>query len=92
VPNCAETGVLGVLPGTVGSIQATEAAKLLLGEGEPLVGRLLFYDAASLETEVVPYEQNPDCPVCGDDGVGGVVAGSYDGDCRLEPEGEQGDS
>ncbi len=85
VPNCAETGVLGVLPGTVGSIQATEAAKLLLGEGEPLVGRLLFYDAADLTTETVLYERSPDCPVCGDDGINSVVAVDYDGDCRVKP-------
>ena len=84
VPNCAETGVLGVLPGTVGSIQATEAAKLLLDEGEPLVGRLLFYDAASLETEVVPYERNPDCPVCGEDGIERVDAVDYEGSCRVD--------
>lgn len=84
VPNCAETGVLGVLPGTIGSIQATEALKLLIDEGEPLVGRLLFYDAATLETETVPYERDPDCPVCGDDGIESVAAVDYEGDCRIE--------
>jgi adenylyltransferase/sulfurtransferase len=75
--------VLGVLPGTVGSIQATEALKLVVGEGDPLVGRLLFYDAADLTTETVPYERDPDCPVCGDDGIDSVAAVDYEGDCRV---------
>ena len=65
VPSCAEGGVLGVLPGTIGSIQATETLKLILGVGEPLVGRLLLYDALDLSFQTVKLEKNPDCKVCG---------------------------
>ncbi|MDP8911208.1 MAG: molybdopterin-synthase adenylyltransferase MoeB [Actinomycetota bacterium] len=66
-PSCAEGGVLGVLPGVVGSLQATEALKLLLGIGEPLVGRLLLYDALSATFTEVSLRRDPACPVCGDD-------------------------
>jgi molybdopterin/thiamine biosynthesis adenylyltransferase/rhodanese-related sulfurtransferase len=66
VPSCAEGGVLGVLPGTIGSIQATEALKLILGIGEPLVGRLLLYDALDLSFQSVKLHKNPDCKVCGE--------------------------
>jgi molybdopterin/thiamine biosynthesis adenylyltransferase/rhodanese-related sulfurtransferase len=65
VPSCAEGGVLGVLPGTIGSIQATEALKLILGIGEPLIGRLLLYDALDLSFQTVKLQKNPDCKVCG---------------------------
>jgi len=65
VPSCAEGGVLGVLPGTIGAIQATEAIKLILGNGEPLIGRLLLYDALSMTFDEVRLRKNPDCPVCG---------------------------
>lgn len=65
VPSCAEGGVLGVLPGTIGSIQATEALKLILGIGEPLIGRLLLYDALDLSFQSVKLHKNPDCKVCG---------------------------
>ena len=64
VPSCAEGGVLGILPGTIGAIQATEAVKLILGEGEPLIGRLLLYDALNMEFDQVRLRKNPDCPVC----------------------------
>lgn len=64
VPSCAEGGVLGILPGTIGAIQATEAVKLILGEGEPLVGRLLLYDALNMEFDQVRLRKNPNCPVC----------------------------
>jgi molybdopterin/thiamine biosynthesis adenylyltransferase len=67
VPDCSTAGVLGVLPGTVGAIQATEVLKLLLDEGDPLDGRLLVYDASDLSMETVPLRANPDCPVCGDE-------------------------
>lgn len=67
VPDCATTGVLGVLPGTVGCIQATELVKLVLGRGETLDGRVLMYDAMDMSFEEVPLRKNPDCPVCGDD-------------------------
>jgi sulfur-carrier protein adenylyltransferase/sulfurtransferase len=65
VPSCAEGGVFGVLPGIIGSIQATEAIKLILGVGEPLVGRLLLYDALRNEFTTVKLRWDPDCPVCG---------------------------
>jgi molybdopterin/thiamine biosynthesis adenylyltransferase/molybdopterin converting factor small subunit len=66
VPSCAEAGVLGALCGTIGSIQATEVLKLILGVGEPLAGRLLLYDALSLETRIVKIRRDPKCPLCGD--------------------------
>jgi sulfur-carrier protein adenylyltransferase/sulfurtransferase len=66
VPSCAEGGVLGVLPGIVGSIQANEAIKLLLGIGEPLVGRLLMFDALKLRFRELKLRRDPGCPVCGD--------------------------
>lgn len=66
VPSCAEGGVLGILPGTVGAIQATEAIKLLLGVGKPLIGRLLLYDALTMEIQQVKLRKNPNCPICGD--------------------------
>lgn len=65
VPSCAEGGVLGVLPGIVGSLEAVEAIKLILGIGEPLTGRLLLYDALEAEFREVKVRKNPDCPVCG---------------------------
>ncbi len=84
VPDCATTGVLGVLPGTLGCIQATEAVKLLLGAGEPLAGRLLFYDAMEMSFETVPYRRNPDCPVCGDDPIDSIEGIEYTDGCRVE--------
>jgi molybdopterin/thiamine biosynthesis adenylyltransferase len=65
VPNCAEAGVLGALTGMMGSIQATEVVKVILGIGEPLIERLLLVDALSMEFRVVRTRQNPDCPLCG---------------------------
>jgi molybdopterin/thiamine biosynthesis adenylyltransferase/rhodanese-related sulfurtransferase len=65
VPSCAEGGVLGVLPGVIGSLQATEALKLLLGIGEPLIGRLLLYNALDMSFEFVELKKNPNCRVCG---------------------------
>ena len=66
VPSCAEGGVLGILPGVIGLIQATEAVKLILGIGEPLVGRLLLYDALGMRFRELKLRKNPDCPVCGE--------------------------
>jgi adenylyltransferase/sulfurtransferase len=65
-PSCAEGGVLGVLPGVIGSLQTNEALKLALGIGEPLVGRLLLFDALSAEFTEVTLRRDPDCPVCGE--------------------------
>ena len=65
VPSCAEGGVLGVLPGTIGTLQATEALKLILGIGEPLIGRLLLYNALDMSFEFVKLKKNPNCKVCG---------------------------
>jgi adenylyltransferase/sulfurtransferase len=66
VPSCAEGGVLGVLPGVIGSIQATEALKLALGIGEPLVGRLLLFDALAPDFTEISLRRDPACPVCGE--------------------------
>jgi molybdopterin/thiamine biosynthesis adenylyltransferase/rhodanese-related sulfurtransferase/molybdopterin converting factor small subunit len=66
VPSCAEGGVLGILPGTIGLIQATEAVKLILGIGDPLIGRLLLYDALAMRFRELKLRKNPECPVCGD--------------------------
>jgi molybdopterin/thiamine biosynthesis adenylyltransferase/rhodanese-related sulfurtransferase len=66
VPSCAEGGVLGILPGAIGTIQATETVKLLLGIGEPLIGRLLLYDALSMRFREMKLRKDPDCPVCGE--------------------------
>jgi sulfur-carrier protein adenylyltransferase/sulfurtransferase len=65
VPSCAEGGVLGVLPGVIGVIQATEAIKLILGIGEPLIGRFLIYDALKMRFRELKLRKDPDCPVCG---------------------------
>ena len=84
VPDCATTGVLGVLPGTVGCLQATEAVKLLLGKGEALVGEMLCYDAMDLSFERVPYQSRDGCPVCGEDSVDSIADIEYSGSCRVE--------
>jgi sulfur-carrier protein adenylyltransferase/sulfurtransferase len=65
VPSCAEGGVLGVLPGMIGVLQATEAIKLILGVGEPLIGRFLIYDALRMRFRELKLKKDPDCPVCG---------------------------
>lgn len=66
VPSCAEGGVLGILPAVVGSIQATETVKLILGKGETLSGRLMLYDALNMKFRELKLRRNPECPVCGD--------------------------
>jgi len=66
VPSCAEGGVLGILPGTIGTLQATEAIKLILGIGDPLIGRLLLYNALDMSFEYVKLRKNPKCKVCGE--------------------------
>lgn len=66
VPSCAEGGVLGILPGTIGLIQATETVKLILGAGESLVGRLMLYDSLAMKFRELKLRRNPECPICGD--------------------------
>lgn len=66
VPSCAEGGVLGILPGVIGVIQATEVVKLILGKGDSLIGRLMLYDALKMTFREVKFRKNPKCPVCGD--------------------------
>jgi sulfur-carrier protein adenylyltransferase/sulfurtransferase len=66
VPSCAEGGVLGILPGAIGTIQATETVKLILGIGEPLIGRLLLYDALGMSFREMKLRKDPNCPVCGE--------------------------
>ena len=66
VPSCAEGGVLGILPGTIGAMQATEAIKLILGIGDSMIGRLVLYDALNMEVTEVKLRKNPNCPVCGE--------------------------
>jgi len=66
VPSCAEGGVLGVLPGIIGTLQALETIKLIIGQGEPLIGRLLLFDALEMQWRTLKLRKNPDCPVCGE--------------------------
>jgi sulfur-carrier protein adenylyltransferase/sulfurtransferase len=66
VPSCAEGGVLGVLPGIIGVMQAIEAVKLILGKGEPLIGRLVLFDAMKMKFRELKLRKNPDCPICGE--------------------------
>jgi adenylyltransferase/sulfurtransferase len=81
VPSCAEGGVLGVLPGLVGTIQATEGIKLLLGIGEPLIGRLLLIDALSMQFRTMRLRKNPDCPACGTHEIRELI--DYDQFCGI---------
>lgn len=86
VPSCAEAGVLGVLPGVIGSLQALEAIKLALGAGEPLIGRLMIFDALELSWRRINLRRRPECVVCGDaPTVTSLV--DYDHFCGVEPEG-----
>jgi len=85
VPDCATAGVLGVLPGTIGCLQATEVVKLLLDHGRTLEGRHLCYDATELSFEEIELKRNPSCPLCGDDpAIDSLEAVEYDGTCRVE--------
>jgi molybdopterin/thiamine biosynthesis adenylyltransferase len=83
VPDCATAGVLGVLPGTVGCIQATETVKQVLGSGEVLDGRMIFYDALEMSFDEVTMRRNPDCPVCGEGGVESVEDIEYTATCAV---------
>ena len=66
VPSCAEGGVLGILPGVVGTMQASEVVKLIIGKGTPLIGRLLFIDVLNMEPRILKLRKDPECPVCGE--------------------------
>jgi molybdopterin/thiamine biosynthesis adenylyltransferase/rhodanese-related sulfurtransferase len=83
-PSCAEAGVLGVLPGIVGSIQAIETIKLLLELGDPLVGRLLTYDSMDESFRTFKVRRDPDCPACGEN-AGPIVIAEYDDLCMPHP-------
>ena len=82
VPSCAEGGVLGILPGLVGVIQATEVIKLILGIGEPLVGRLLMVDALGMNFRTLKLRKNPECPACGTHEIKELI--DYDQFCGIE--------
>lgn len=83
-PSCAEAGVLGVLPGIVGSIQAMEAIKVILGLGDPLIGRLLAYDALEESFRTFKVYRDPECPACGPN-AGPIVIAEYDEHCMPHP-------
>src|SRR5690606_17409545 len=91
IPSCAEGGVLGVLPGLIGAIQAVEAVKLLAAIGEPLIGRLLLYDAMKMRLRDIVLPRDPACPVCGDAPVirelvaSGAFCGVPAGDFTIAP-------
>jgi sulfur-carrier protein adenylyltransferase/sulfurtransferase len=85
VPSCAEGGVLGILPGLVGVIQATEVIKLILGKGEPLIGRLLLVDALNMRFRELKLRKNPECPVCGANPTVTKLI-DYDQFCGIAPE------
>lgn len=85
VPSCAEGGVLGILPGFIGTLQATEVIKMLTGIGEPLIGRLLMVDALDMNFRTLNVPTNPDCPVCGDDpSVTELI--DYEAFCGIDPD------
>jgi sulfur-carrier protein adenylyltransferase/sulfurtransferase len=83
VPSCAEGGVLGILPGLVGVIQATEVIKLILGIGEPLIGRLLLIDALGMNFRTLKLRKNPECPACGTHEIKALI--DYDQFCGIAP-------
>jgi len=84
VPSCAEGGVLGVLPGVIGVIQATEAIKLIAGIGEPLIGRFVIYDALKMRFRELKLKKDPDCPVCGTHPTVTALI-DYDQFCGIHP-------
>ena len=88
VPSCAEGGVLGILPGLVGVIQATEVIKLILGIGEPLIGRLLLVDALGMQFRTLKLRKNPDCPACGTHEIQALI--DYDQFCGIPKPTEAG--
>ena len=91
VPSCAEGGVLGILPGTIGTIQATETIKLLLGIGEPLIGRLMLYDALKMSFRELRLHKDPECPVCGENPTVTELI-DYQQFCGINPQTERGET
>jgi len=85
VPDCAEAGVLGVLPGLIGTIQATETVKLILGTGEPLIGRLLLIDALTMQFRSIQVRRDPECPACGTREIRELI--DYDAFCGIGVDG-----
>jgi adenylyltransferase/sulfurtransferase len=83
VQNCADAGVLGVLPGLIGTLQATEALKLIVGLGDPLIGRLLIVDTLSMRFRTIGIDRDPACPACGTHELRGLI--DYDAFCSAEP-------
>jgi len=88
VPSCAEGGVLGILPGLLGLIQATETIKLILGAGDPLIGRLLLVDALAMRFRELKLRKNPECPVCGEHPTVTHLI-DYDQFCGIKPQSQQ---
>lgn len=88
VPNCAEGGVLGILPGIIGSLQALEAIKLIIGKGDSLVGRLLLLDALKLKFRELNFHKDPDCPICGENPTIHELI-DYELFCGISPETEE---
>ena len=84
VPSCAEGGVLGILPGVIGTLQATEAIKVMLGIGEPLIGRFLIFDALKMRFRELKLRKDPDCPVCGEHPIVTQLI-DYDQFCGITP-------
>jgi adenylyltransferase/sulfurtransferase len=91
VPSCAEGGVLGILPGTVGTLQATETIKLLLGIGEPLIGRLLLYNALAMRFRELRLRKDPECPICGPNPTVTHLI-DYEQFCGINPQTERGET
>ncbi len=90
VPNCSTAGVLGVLPGTVGCLQATETVKHIIGEGQSLDGSMLFFDALEMEFDKVEIPKQDDCPVCGDDpAIESVHDVEYSASCAIDVGGDE---
>ena len=88
VPSCAEGGVLGVLPGIIGSLQANEVIKLIVGAGDPLIGRLVLFDALKLKFRELKLRKNPECPVCSENPTQHELI-DYEQFCGIDPRGDQ---